>query len=421
MKEKIKNIFQSEFFKNNIRLITGTTLAQIINFLFNIYLTRIYLPESFGKFSLYMSVLSVFLIFSSFKLDIEIVKNSDEEVHENIRRSYQANMMVSILSLLMFSLLWLLDVFNLRKFNSIWVLLSWVIIFFQTSVQILWMYCVKQKMFTFQSRYKIVEATGLNVFYLFLYGLKDMGLLLANVLNLLLTNVILFFQLRNFVRLGKLLKDVFKLWRWKELLMVFKKQKYYMFQSLLEVLQISLIPFYFSGNFEFLGYYSLSMRVLQVPMRFLSVPISQVFFSEIADRKRNKIKMTAMVQKTLLMMFILSLPIVLMISIIGPDLFGWIFGKNWMRAGEIAQILLIWIIVDFIKAPLMQILYLFEKQKMVAYILLWSILLMIIIFTLSRYFSLSEYHTLWLISLSQAIFILYIIIQSYLIIQNNEV
>lgn len=416
-----KILHRSEYTRNVIQLITGTSLAQGINFLFNIYLTRIYAPEDFGKFFLFMNILSVIFIFSTFKLDIEIVKSANaDEINNNVKLAYQINLLVSFVSVVLLLILWKWNFFNLHQFSLFWILSAFFIVYLQTSVQILWMYCVKQKLFSFQSKYKIFEALSLNIMYVLFQSLRSFGLLIANIFNLIITNFILVIGIKKHFNFWSNVRELVTVRGIKEVIRIFKRQKFYMFQSILEVLQVSLIPFYFSLDLKLIGYYSLTMRVLQVPMRFLSMPISQVFFSEMSDRKVKQNNMSGLFRKTLWMMCIISVPMVLVIVFFGPDLFGIVFGSNWTYSGKLSQIFILWIIFDFIKAPMIHILYLFNKQKFVFYTLLWSVLLMWALLESRQYFNISIHSIFWGISISQSLFILILIYQSYLIIKKHE-
>lgn len=416
------NKYTSTYGINMIKLITGTTLSQGINFLFNIYLARIYAPADFGEFYLFMNVLSLVFIFSTFKLDIEIVKSSNiEQLNNNIQWAYRINLFVSLIALILLVTFWKLGLFNLNNFSLLWILSSFIIVYMQTSVQILWMYSVKQKLFSFQSRYKILEALSLNILYVLFQGLGSIGLLLANIFNLVLSNFILILGLKKHLNFYEHLSNWIGIKNIQEIGRVFERQKFYIFQSILEVLQMSLIPFYISHDLVLVGYYSLTLRVLQVPMRFLSMPISQVFFSEIADRKISGKNMTKTFKKTLLMMCVISIPIILIILFWGPDLFSIIFGQKWRYSGELSQIFIWWIVLDFIKAPMMQVLYLYNKQRFVFFTLKFSVLILWLILELYRYLDISVNNVFMCISISQAVFIFFLIYKSYTVVRENEV
>lgn len=393
-------------------MIGGTTIAQFFNFIFNIYLTRVYAPESFGEFSLYMSFISYFLICSALKLDIEIVKSENKTSNVLLIRALQSNLFFSFLSAFVLAIFRYFNLFNFGKLNFIWILLAFLIVFLQTSMQLFWMYCVKQQLFAFQGKMKMIEALLLNGFYVAFHKIQSLGLVLANFLTLVITNIILIVRLKKSISFYDLSKNVLSSFEYLSLIKLFKKQFYYMWQSVLELLQVSLLTFYLSSDLTFLGYYSLAFRTLQVPFRLISMPLSQVFFSEIADRKRQKKSLKNLVLKTFFSLLVLSLPIVLVILLKGPDLFSLVFGKNWTMAGTIAQILLLWIITDFLKAPLMQILYLFNKQKWVSYALSLNILILILIMIVSHYWAFNYIKSMWLISITQAIFISSIIFKA---------
>ena len=64
--------------KNVVTLITGTTVAQIIPFLISPILTRLYKPEEFGNFTLYMSFVSVFGVIATLRYDLAVVQPQDD-------------------------------------------------------------------------------------------------------------------------------------------------------------------------------------------------------------------------------------------------------------------------------------------------------------------------------------------------------
>ena len=71
---------KSEFGKNILTLMTGTTLAQAIPIAISPILTRIYAPEDFGVFALYAAVASVMSIAATGRYELAIMlprKESD--------------------------------------------------------------------------------------------------------------------------------------------------------------------------------------------------------------------------------------------------------------------------------------------------------------------------------------------------------
>jgi O-antigen/teichoic acid export membrane protein len=76
----IKKILKSEFNRNVLTLLTGTTLAQAILFLIAPILTRIFLPEDYGILAAFIAVFTVFSTFITLKYDqVIILPKSDKE------------------------------------------------------------------------------------------------------------------------------------------------------------------------------------------------------------------------------------------------------------------------------------------------------------------------------------------------------
>ena len=61
---------KSEFTKNVLTLMTGTTIAQAIPIAISPILTRIYTPEDFGVFALYIAIVSFIASELSFTIGI---------------------------------------------------------------------------------------------------------------------------------------------------------------------------------------------------------------------------------------------------------------------------------------------------------------------------------------------------------------
>ena len=70
---------KSEFSRNVLTLMTGTTIAQAILIAISPILTRIYTPEDFGMFALYMSVASILLVVETGRYELAIALSKRSE------------------------------------------------------------------------------------------------------------------------------------------------------------------------------------------------------------------------------------------------------------------------------------------------------------------------------------------------------
>ena len=109
------------------------------------------------------------------------------------------------------------------------------------------------------------------------------------------------------------------------------------------------------------GHYSLGLRVLQMPMSLVGAAISQVFFQRAAEL-RSQNTLTPLVENAFRRLVFIGLPPMLVLGIIGRELFSFMFGANWMEAGIYVQILSIWTFFWFISSPLSNIFTIMERQ-----------------------------------------------------------
>ena len=120
-----------------------------------------------------------------------------------------------------------------------------------------------------------------------------------------------------------------------------------------------LLAYFFSP--AIVGFYSLGFRLLQLPMSFIGSSISQVFFQR-ASRALSEGTLPALVESVFRMLVIIGMFPILILTIIGSDVFTVIFGRAWTEAGVYVQILSLWAFIWFISTPLSTIYVVVEKQ-----------------------------------------------------------
>src|SRR5690606_37210838 len=110
------------------------------------------------------------------------------------------------------------------------------------------------------------------------------------------------------------------------------------------------------------GFYSLGFRLLQLPMSFIGSSISQVFFQR-ASKAKSEGTLDYLVESVFRLLVIIGMFPMLIITIIGSDIFTLIFGNDWTEAGVYAQILSLWAFIWLISSPLSTIYIVMEKQQ----------------------------------------------------------
>lgn len=431
MKRMLKKLLgTSDFAKNLLALVTGTALAQVINFAFSTFLTRLYTPGDFGAISVFSSIVSFVLVISCAKFDVAIVAaKNDKDAAKLFSLSFLITVLVSVLTVVAAFIVYFFSI-DMYKDSPVhdWLYLMPLSVLFLTGGQVLWMWNVRNKNFKNISAIRVIEALSAGAFAVLFHKMGPLGLLLSMLVSQLVSFGALGWMVMNEgavqtkepldqeipdKRTG-LSKFSFPM---SELRTTFSAYKEFprvnILQGFVDIFQVNAIVLFLSSaafNGDVIGYYALCMRVLQVPMRLIVLPVSHVFFAEASELYRKGGDLYALVKKTIYRTAIFALPVPLVLVICGPWLFSLVFGANWNEAGVYAQIIAGWIFLDLVRAPIAQVASITGKQRYVLYLSIVSNLILAGVLYYGIHFALDARWIFGLVALSQGIMTFFLIL-----------
>jgi len=367
---------KSEFARNVITLMTGTTIAQAIPIAISPLLTRMYTPEDFGVFALYMSIVGFIGIIVNGKYDMAIIlpKRNDEAFNVLIL-SLLITIFVSLTSLGCIYLFYedILIFFNNKEIGRIIYFIP-VSVLFIGVFQSLYYWNSRQKAFYQISKatiYQTITIGASQIGFGSLY-LMNSGLIYGNIIGRLLTVIILLkLSFKNSI---EYIKDV----KAKTIAGQAKKYKDFplisTFHSLSEVSRISgtviLISFFFDSTL--VGFYALSLRVMQVPLSVIGSSLGNVIYQKFNKTYNADESLFPDLKTILIKLLLIAIPLFILLYLILPDLFKMIFGHSWYQAGEYSRLLIPYLFMNFIVAPISNIIMIIKKQKQFFYIGLFT-------------------------------------------------
>jgi O-antigen/teichoic acid export membrane protein len=121
-----------------------------------------------------------------------------------------------------------------------------------------------------------------------------------------------------------------------------------------------LLAFYFSP--KVVGFYALGKAVLSMPMGMLGGAVSQVFFQKASEAHARTGNLSKVVGEVFNRLVSIGIFPILLLTLIGEDLFIVAFGAQWAEAGVYMQILGLWIFFQFISSPISTLIAVLEKQ-----------------------------------------------------------
>ncbi|MFP4314545.1 MAG: oligosaccharide flippase family protein [Alphaproteobacteria bacterium] len=124
-------------------------------------------------------------------------------------------------------------------------------------------------------------------------------------------------------------------------------------------LPILLLGHFFAASV--VGFYALGFRILQMPMSLVGSAIGQVFFqtASYAKSQGNLPGIVDTLFKNMVGLFLLPM---LVLAIVGQDLFIIAFGAEWSESGLYTQILVPWAFFWFLSAPFTPLFSVLDKQ-----------------------------------------------------------
>jgi O-antigen/teichoic acid export membrane protein len=358
---------KSEFSRNVLTLMTGTTIAQAIPIAISPILTRIYTPEDFGVFALYMSVASILSVVATgrYELAIMLPKKDEEAISIMVLSiviaffvSFVALILVYVFNAQITGLLGSPEISNWLYFIPVTVLLTGVYQSFNY-------WSNRKKHYKRLATSRVVQSgtTATVNLGMGVSGFGSSGLILGGVLGQGVATTILARMIwkEDSYRLNKVNKlKIFALIKRYKKLPIFNLPN-----ALVDGFRLSGINILIGAIYttSILGQFSLAWKMIQMPMGLIGSSLSQVFFQKVATTKRDELGI--LVKKFMLRAFIVAFPIFVTIYIYAVDIFIIVFGKNWEVAGEVASVLTPWLFLNFLTSPLANLFVVLNKQEIV--------------------------------------------------------
>jgi O-antigen/teichoic acid export membrane protein len=354
------------FWKNVATLFSGSALAQALPILVFPLLTRIYTKEALGFYFIYAAIGLITQIVASLQYHLAIVIPKSK--HEANTLTELSLWMVLFVSLVIFILIHLFFGFISTHIEQVaFIKLLYAIplsTFFLGIFRVASYYLNREKKYKEISVGKITKSITFSVFQL---GFGFLGYLSSG----LIVGLIIGQSMSAFYLLWKLFRDPeFKLaFNWKEMRMLAKRYKDMPFFntaiSLIVTVSNQLPIFFLSRYFNvgFSGDFGLANRVVSTPMEVVGSSVGQVFFQEAADVVNQKGNLYQLVKITYLRLFkIAVLPFALLL-LLAPGMFSLFFGDTYLVSGQMTQLLVPWLFLNFLNSPVSYLFDVLNKQR----------------------------------------------------------
>lgn len=361
--KSIKNLIKNDFYQDIINLFSGMFLARLFPALFALIIVRIYTPENFGLFVLYLTIASVVSILSTGKYENAIIlAESTEERKHLFWLSQKINLVVNLAAVVVTGLY--IFIAGISGYDHIILLLLIPFYSFSLgSVQLIRNIFIGQKRFRALSALEVSRALTTGIFQVLLFVFPVFGLFLGAVVAQM--GVYLWYA-HKLPETKGFKPAVFSAAEKELALRYINFPKFSVASEVFNFISSQLPVFMVKPFFgeTMLGFYSFSHRYISVPIQLVSISISRVYIQKAQSLKNDLQALGTLTFSLFKKQFWIGVVPFTILALWGEFLFRLVFGADWEFSGYLAQLLAPWLFMVMLSSPLSSILIVFEKQKL---------------------------------------------------------
>lgn len=339
MKKLIMKLKNNSALSSITTLASGSLIAQIITILVSPITTRIFTPTELGTYTLITTAVNMFGPVICLRYDLTIVTEKDDYKALAILK---LSMIVSFIISILVSIGYFIY-FNMNaKYHSLMYAIGilFILLFTTGITNALTSYNNRKKQYKLMTSVYVIRTVAQNFLMVFL------GIIKTGVFGLLSSQVVSQFlgirkQGEELIQHKNEIAEIDK----KDMAAVAKKYKKQLLfstpASFANSFSYSSINIFISSLFNdaTLGFYSISYRVLGLPLNVISSNVSKVFFEDASHEYNEKGTYRKSLIRTSLFLGILAAVMVIGLVLLSPTVFALFFGSQWRQAGVFVQIL----------------------------------------------------------------------------------
>lgn len=393
MLNTIKNLFlgKDELWANIVKVITSSLLGTIITFALSPIITRLYSPASFGIYAVIFSVATILSELASLKYERAILLPAENK--DGISIFWISNLFITTFSLVVLITIFVLNnkLFKFLGLQSPTLLYFIPLACFALATNLTLVNLAnRMKMYNEMNKNRIYVSLFTNVLLIILgyYKFDEVGLLVGYSIATIFGSILLF------ISMIKKIDDLF-VFNKTDFVFLIKRYKIFPLYSLptvgLQSLTSNIPNFFFSKAIGsvFLGNYNLSTRMVKTPLDIIGNSTRIVFDQTIAHHYSQGLKHIDIFLNNFKRLILIGIIPILIILFFGPELFSIIFGKSWLEAGRISQILSPVFFFQFVTSPISGVIIIYEKLRVLFVVQIIAFILLAVSYSFLMKYELS--------------------------------
>ena len=402
-------MIKNKYIKSMMTLVSGSIVAQLVTLICAPIITRIFTPEDLGIYALVTGVLTMFGAIMSFRFELCIVSEKDEKkLPDLIKLCFISCIFLSFIITIGYYIYYLS--IKIEGNPIMYAIITGLLAFLVGIINVLTAYNNRFKEYKLMSRTYIRRVASQNILNII------SGLLKFNVLGLVISHILGYCagipdQAKP---LWKIRKDILKskntLTMAKENIRQFSMSTPAAFAN---GVSYSLINYFIESLFTvtLVGYYSMSSRILGLPLTVISLNLSRVFHEKAIRDYDNTGKFHDTFKTTVKIGILIAIPMGVLLILFAPWACELFFGEGWRAAGIYIRILTPMFMLRLIAGTVNTTAIIVNKQSLDLKIQMILTALIVFVFLVSNFMDFKIEIFLSLINISTSIvYIIYICI-----------
>jgi len=357
----LQQLTKINFFRSFSVLASGTMVGQLLMILMSPVITRLYSKEEFGIYATYAALVAVISVIAVLRYELAIpLAKTEFELSRLVLVCLASLMLFSIV--LFAAVLLLFD--QITEHLHLEPVMAYLLpfgILVSGLIGILNFFSLFHKRYSVLSFSKVSHSLTHVLFQLIAYSLGSIALALGQFLGKCVALVVLIYRNGALIRNLELkipLNSLTSTAREYRRFPLFSTWAGF-FNALGD--QFPFVALTVLFNPAAAGLFALTHRVLSLPMAMISSLVGDIFYSN-STAHLNAGTFKASFFETYRALSALITGPCLILALLSPDLFAFVFGEPWRDSGVFAQYMIAFIYANFIAGPLSSVLSLFSKD-----------------------------------------------------------
>lgn len=355
----------SRFITNVLKLVSGSVIAQALGIILIPIITRLYSPGDFGAFQTFLAISSILAVLSCLSYQLAIMLPKEDEDSANIvALCFILICATSLISGGVFFLLadWVGEVLNTPDLSQYLIFLP-VVVFLNGLFLVVNYWLSRRVRFGAAATAQVANSVSSKVVQIGagFWSASPLGLIVGLIVGYGSGLLVMLRGIREDLSLFRAVRRS----NIKRLAARYKRFPLFTsWSTVANSASVQVAPLMLASFFSpaVVGFYGMAHVVVNMPMSLIGSATGQVFFQKASEEKNRTGSVKTVVREVHQRLISIGVFPILVLMIIGEELFALVLGAQWYTAGEYARILAPWIFLVFVASPLSTIFSILEKQ-----------------------------------------------------------